>query len=151
MLKLSKITDYGLVVISYLAGCGAELVSARDIALQVRIGLPTVSKVLKLLVGAGLVKSLRGVQGGYQIARSPASISVVDVIAALEGPLGLTECSTAMGCCAQESVCALRSNWQRVNQLVLDVLEQFTLAEMCQPLPSQHRAFKNIHVETVAC
>lgn len=141
-------TDYGLVVISYLAGCAETLVSARDIALQVQIGLPTVSKVLKQLVGASLVRSLRGVNGGYQLARTATSISVIDVIAAFEGPLGITECSTSMGCCSQESICALRSNWQRVNHLVLTVLEQFTLAEMCQPLPRHHQAFKNIHVES---
>lgn len=151
MLKLSKLTDYGLVVISYLAGCGEELVSARDIAERVQIGLPTVSKVLKLLVGAGLVQSTRGVNGGYFIARAPSAISVVDVIAALEGPVGITECSTTMGCCSQEAVCSLRSNWQRVNQLVLNVLAQFSLAEMCQPLAAQHKAFKNIPVETIAC
>lgn len=150
MLKLSKLADYGLIIMSCLAEEPSGHASARGIAPRVKIGLPTVSKVLKLLVGGGLVESLRGVNGGYRLARPATEITVVDIILALEGPIGLTECSAAVGQCSHEPLCALRSNWQLVNRAVLGVLNKITLAEMCRPLPMQHPALKNIGVESLA-
>lgn len=150
MLKLSKLADYGLIIMSCLADDTSGHASARDIAIQVKVALPTVSKVLKLLVGGGLVESLRGVKGGYRLGRSASEITVVDIILALDGPIGLTECSAAAGHCSHEPICALRSNWQLVNRAVLGVLNKITLAEMCRPLPMQHPALKNIGVEALA-
>lgn len=149
MLKLSKLADYGLIIMSCLAGDTSGHASARGITAQVMVSLPTVSKVLKLLVGAGLVESLRGVKGGYRLARPTTEITVVDIILALDGPIGLTECSAAAGHCLHEPLCAMRSNWQLVNRAVLGVLNKITLAEMCRPLPMQHPALKNIDVETL--
>ncbi len=149
MLKLSKLADYGLIVMSCLAQDTSGHASARGISAQVKVALPTVSKVLKLLVGGGLVESLRGVKGGYRLARSASEITVVDIILALDGPIGLTECSAMTGHCAHEPLCALRSNWQLVNRAVLGVLNKITLAEMCRPLPMQHPVLKNIGVEAL--
>ena len=91
MLRISRLTDYATVILARLAG--GSLASAADIAERTRIGLPTVSKLLKELQHAGLVTSVRGAHGGYQLARPAGAISAADIIDAVEGPVALTECA----------------------------------------------------------
>lgn len=137
MLRMSKLTDYGTVVMTYLACAPERLHVASEIARQVRVAAPTVSKVLKTLVRAGLVASHRGTKGGYTLARPARHITVAEIIDALEGPIGLTECSTQPGQCVQETSCSVRGNWQRINLAVRTALEGVTLAEMVEPTKPQ--------------
>ncbi len=137
MLRMSKLTDYGTVVMTYLAAAEAgRRYTAAEIARNIRVAAPTVSKILKILARHGLVHSHRGVKGGYSLARSASEITMAEVISAMEGPFGLTECASNPGLCVQESSCSVRANWQKVNQAVRRALEGVTLAEMIQPLPS---------------
>jgi FeS assembly SUF system regulator len=96
--------------------------------------LPTVSKVLKLLVKTGLVDSYRGAAGGYSLERSATRINVAEIIAAIEGPIAMTECSVEEGLCAQEDNCGLRGNWQRISVAVARAMEGVSLAEMAKPV-----------------
>lgn len=134
MLKLSKMADYGTVVMTAMIRDAKRSRSAPEIAATIQLPVPTVSKILKILARGGLVVSLRGAKGGYLLARSPGQISLVDIIHAMDGPIGMTECSVTPGLCAQEAGCAVRANWQRINQAVLGVLQNITLAEMITPL-----------------
>jgi FeS assembly SUF system regulator len=136
MLRLSKLTDYGTVIMTYMARKPDALHTAREITDQIHVALPTVSKVLKLLAQEGLLRSYRGVNGGYSLSRAPDRISVAKIIKALEGPIGLTECSSSPGLCHQESVCPIRPNWLKINRAILATLEGITLAEMAQPASS---------------
>jgi FeS assembly SUF system regulator len=130
MLRLSKLTDYGTVIMSHMARRPAGLHSAGEIAFVLGVAAPTVSKVLKRLVRARLLLSVRGAQGGYRLARPPDAISLADVIDALEGPIGITECSAMTGLCSQENACPVRGHWQWLNRIVLHSLDGVTLAEM---------------------
>jgi Rrf2 family protein len=85
------------------------------------------------LVQHGLVVSLRGAKGGYSLAAQPKDISVAQIIAAIEGPIALTECSDAAKLCEQEPLCSVRGNWQRINKAVLAALQQVTLADLVRP------------------
>jgi FeS assembly SUF system regulator len=92
MLRISKMTDYAVVLATHLAAAdGAH--AARDLALQTQIPEPTASKVLKKLARAGVVISQRGAKGGYALARRPEQIGIHEVIEAIEGPIAVTECS----------------------------------------------------------
>lgn len=133
MLRISKLTDYGTVVMVTLAEADDEKLPASKLAGITRLETPTVAKVLKLLAAAGLVESFRGVQGGYRLARPPEEISVADMVSAIEGPIALTECSIEAGLCSYESRCCLKGNWRRIGQVVESTLEQLSLADM---LPS---------------
>ncbi|MBI3899607.1 MAG: SUF system Fe-S cluster assembly regulator [Gammaproteobacteria bacterium] len=133
MLRLSKLTDYGTVVMTYLARESARLHAASEIATEIQIAAPTVSKILKRLAREGLVVSHRGAKGGYSLARPAREISVVEIIDALEGRVGLTECGTSEGLCSQESSCSIRTNWQSINLAVRHALAGVTLAEMAEP------------------
>lgn len=142
MLRISKMTDYAILVMVGLAEARGEVLSAQVLAERCRLELPTVSKVLKLLSRAGLVKSFRGASGGYSMDRAAAGISVAEIIAAIEGPIAMTECSVEVGLCSQESSCGLRSNWQRISTAVARAMESVTLAEMSKPIRRVEPALK---------
>jgi FeS assembly SUF system regulator len=133
MLRISKLTDYAILVMVELAREG-DLTSAHAVAERVGLEVPTSSKVLKLLAGAGLLESYRGPNGGYRVSRSAGEISVAEVIAAIEGPIAMTECSVEEGLCNQEESCELRGNWQRISVAVAQALEDVSLAEMSAPV-----------------
>jgi FeS assembly SUF system regulator len=132
MLRISKLTDYAILMMVELTRDG-EMLSAHSLAERIRVEVPTASKVLKLLVGGGLLDSFRGVNGGYRVNRQAGDISVAEVIAAIEGPIAMTECSIEEGLCSQEDSCELRGNWQRISLAVADALQKVTLAEMGAP------------------
>ena len=134
MIRLSRITDYGIVLMAHLAEQppGAPC-NAREVAVETRLPLPVVSKVLKSLARAGLLVSQRGAKGGYALARPAARISVPEMIAALEGPIGLTECSQHPGACRQEHTCHVRAPWQRISRAVQSSLDRISLADLVTP------------------
>jgi FeS assembly SUF system regulator len=134
MLRMSKLADYGTVVMTSLARAPDRVQSAADIALATGLALPTVSKLLKTLARSGLLVSTRGARGGYLLLRAPREISVAQVIAAIEGRIGMTECSSVPGLCMQESGCSVRANWQRINHVVLRALQQISLEQLAQPM-----------------
>jgi FeS assembly SUF system regulator len=136
VVRLGKLTDYGLVLMTCMARSrGTSLRTARDLAVESKLPLATVSKVLKQLLGSGLLTSHRGIKGGYVLAREAHDISVVDIVAAIEGPMALTECSTDVtGLCNIESCCPIKTNQQIINQVVRGVLEKVMLSDLVQPL-----------------
>ena len=109
MLRVSKLTDYATVIMTVLADA-ADVLSAQDVAVRARLELPTVSKLLKQLAHAELVESFRGVNGGYRLARAPQQITIAQIVTAMEGPIGMTECSAHVGLCDHESHCGVRVN-----------------------------------------
>ncbi len=136
MIRLGKLTDYGLVVMTCMARNHDQLLhTARDLAAESKVPLPTVSKVLKQLLQSGLLISHRGIKGGYSLARNASEISLAEVVSALEGPIALTECSTDVsGLCDLERGCPIKSNQRIINQVVKGALEKVTLSDLIQPL-----------------
>jgi Rrf2 family protein len=107
--------------------------------------LPTVSKLLKVLLQSGFLVSHRGIKGGYSLARDTREISVAEIIAALEGPIGLTECTTdPSGLCDLEPSCPIKRNQQLISQVVRGALEKLSLADLISPaLESQLIAIRD--------
>jgi len=139
MLRMSKLTDYGTMVLAQLAASDAGWTTAGQVACATHLGPPTVSKLLKALVHAGLVVSSRGVQGGYALARPPAAITAAEILDALEGPVAITECSSSGGGCDLESYCRVGTAWQRINTSIRNALEGISLADLQtrrEPLPN---------------
>ena len=133
MLRVSKLTDYATVVMTVLADQPERVHSAQELADRAHLELPTVSKLLKQLAHAELVESFRGVNGGYRLARAPAQVSLADIVIAMEGPFGMTECSAHVGACDHESHCGVRGNWRRVSDVIETTLREITLEQMCRP------------------
>ncbi|TAK37816.1 MAG: SUF system Fe-S cluster assembly regulator [Lysobacteraceae bacterium] len=133
MLRVTKLTDYATVVLTVLAARPGEVLSAGELAEQSGLEIPTVAKVLRPLARAALVEGFRGAGGGYRLARDAAAISLVEIVEAMEGPLGMTECSVHPGTCGIEKSCNVRANWRRINDVVADALRDVTLAQMQAP------------------
>ncbi len=133
MLRVTRLTDYATVVMTVLAARPETVLSAPELAELTGFEPPTVAKLLKPLAAAGLVEGFRGANGGYRLSGAPDTISLVAIIEAMEGPLGMTECSVASGQCGFEDNCTMRSNWRRINDVVVDALRGISLAQMLQP------------------
>ena len=134
MLRMAKLTDYGIVLLSqFAARQDATPMTARELSAHARLPLPTVGKLLKQLSHGGLLSSQRGTKGGYSLARPAREITVAQIIEVLEGPMALTECQ-APGVCDQERFCSVKPNWLVINRTVRDALSNVTLAEMARPM-----------------
>lgn len=128
MLRISRLTDYATVILASLSE--GRLASAAEIAERTHIGLPTVSKLLKELQRAGLVHSVRGARGGYQLARPAAAINAAEIIDAVEGPVALTECSGGIRQCGIEATCLVGHGWQRISRAIRRALVEVSLEEL---------------------
>ena len=135
MLRMTKQADYAIVLMTRMASAPEQRFNATEIASAAGLPQPIVSKILKLLTRQELLASYRGAKGGYLLARSADQISIAQIIEAVEGPIGITECvDDTPGECSQEPICPVRSNWQRINEAVREALGEITLDEMSQPL-----------------
>jgi FeS assembly SUF system regulator len=134
MLRVTKLADYGIIMLTFFANHPESTYNARDIANAVKLPLPVASKVLKLLGKSGLLTSHRGTKGGYGLARPPEEISLASIIHALEGPIAVTACSDANQNCGLETECPVRTNWNMINQAIHSALDKISLAQMKQPL-----------------
>jgi FeS assembly SUF system regulator len=141
MLRLSKLTDYGTVIMATMARDEDRVFAATELAMAIGVATPTASKILKMLTRTNLLQSVRGAKGGYRLSRPAGEISIAQIIDAVEGPIAMTECSAIAGLCSQEGACSIRGNWQRVNQVILRALDQITLADMTRP------AFQPVYLE----
>lgn len=147
MFRLNRLTDYGIVLLAHLARVEASerardehaldshrcARNARELAAEVELPLPMVSKILKSLTRAGMLESQRGAKGGYSLSRKPEDLSVVEMITALDGPLALTQCSIGPETCEHEGSCGMRSPWQVINQVVDYALAGVSLADLINP------------------
>jgi FeS assembly SUF system regulator len=138
MMRMTKLTDYGIVLLTHMAmEPPGSMHTAQGLATRSRIPVPTASKLLKSLARAGLVFSHRGRNGGYGLSRDADAISVAEIIAAIEGPIGLTECGTGTeGACDMEPFCAAKGRWAPINQAIERALSAVPLSSM-RPQPSQ--------------
>lgn len=131
MIRISRMADYGVVVMSHIARQPERLHTAAGIAARSQLPLPTVSKLLKQLVHTGVLESHRGAKGGYALHRAPDEISVAEIIGAVDGPIMLADCLDGPeGVCDLESFCPVRSPWRKVSSAIREALEGVSLADM---------------------
>lgn len=134
MFRITKLADYGVLLMAQFARDAGKLHNAAELAELAHLPQPTVSKILQILLREGMLESVRGVNGGYRLSRSPQEVSVRDIIVAMEGPIALTECNLEGDShCEQEASCSIRGNWQRINHAIRDALGHISLADMLQP------------------
>lgn len=131
MIRMSKLTDYAIVLMVHVARAKG-LRTARELAQDAALPMPTVGKVLKVLSRHKFLVSTRGMRGGYALGRDASEIRIADLIEALEGPIALTECSAAPGndACSHEQHCPVRAPWMQINEAVRDALSSISLSDM---------------------
>lgn len=143
MLKISKLTDYGTLVLSRMAASPETQYSAAELSQKTGLTSTTVSKILKQLTKGEILTSTRGAHGGYQLARKTNSISALEIIRAMEGPVALTECSTDHNDCEIADACQMQSKWQIINLAIRKALSELSLADLSKPI--QHSMNIDLH------
>lgn len=139
MLRLNKLTDYAVVILSRLARDPDQIYAATYLSVESRIPLPTVSKILKILSNSSLISSHRGPNGGYSLGQNPDSIPITEIIETFEGPIALSACVPgATDQCSIEALCPIRGNWNKVNEAIYGALESLTLADLIDPSEPSH-------------
>ena len=127
MLRITRLTDYGFILLAKMCEDESSLQNAKDMSEELDIPLPTVSKVLKLLVQGNLLESQQGSQGGYNLSKPAKEISAAKIIEVLEGPVSMTACCVTDGC---DRNCAVSNSWQKVNAVIVNELKSVSLADM---------------------
>jgi len=133
IMKISKLTDYGILVLNHLARTGVTLQSTEEIATATALPLPTARKVMRTLTESGLVLARRGSKGGYRLSRSPAQIPLLAIVEAFEGRVSLTECSSETVNCDIQPHCSLADNWGGINFVLTTVLAGISLNDIRNP------------------
>lgn len=138
MLKISKLADYGVVLLTTMATCHdyQKPHAARDLAETTGLPLPMVSKVLKALAKEGLLEGQRGVNGGYRLAKQAEEITAEEIISALDGPIAITSCldpELETSACGILASCGLKSFWMLVNDAIKESLGHITLSHLLNP------------------
>jgi Rrf2 family protein len=130
MLKLTKKADYGLIALKHLALLDHESASAKDIADTYGIPLALLSKILQRLAREGFLHSEQGTNGGYRLARDPRTITTLEVIRSIDGPLILTSCFTDHGECDHTDRCNVREPLRKVHEGILRLLDNITISDI---------------------
>jgi FeS assembly SUF system regulator len=137
MLRVSRKADYALIALKHLAQHGhSDALSAADISSSYGISAPLLAKVLQRLAKKGLLQARHGSSGGYTLARDPGTITALEVVQAIDGPISITSCNTRRGDCDHLSNCTVRDPLRRVNDSVLQVLNQVTLSQLAAEEPA---------------
>ncbi|HEY1258965.1 MAG TPA: SUF system Fe-S cluster assembly regulator [Stellaceae bacterium] len=146
MIILSKLADYGVIVATHMAANPARQLTAAAVAEETRLPRATTAKILKALAHAGLVSATRGAAGGYRLARPATTISVAEVVAAIDGDIGLTQCSVHIAECARTDYCPTRPHWTAINRAVETALKAVSLDAMVTPSAFvRHRPISAVH------
>jgi FeS assembly SUF system regulator len=134
LIRLSKLTDYAVVMLSHMAAREGQVYTAARLAERTSVPEPTAAKILKVLARACVLTSQRGSNGGYELARPASDITVAEIIVALDGPIALAACvEGSADHCGVETLCSMRGNWNKVNRAIRNALEEITLADMALP------------------
>ncbi|MBP6819198.1 SUF system Fe-S cluster assembly regulator [Ferrovibrio sp. MS7] len=134
MLRLSRLADYGVMVMAHVAAAPAAVHTADAAAAATGLPGPTVAKLMAKLCRAGLLASQRGARGGYSLSREPQAMTVADIVSALDGPIALTQCSEHQpSACDRENLCVSRRGIHKINSAIRQALESVSLAELARP------------------
>lgn len=136
MIRLSRLADYGVVLMTRIAASGQRVHSANNLSADLGLPLPTVSKLLSAFARSGLLVATRGAKGGYRLACDPHRVSVASIVTAVDGPIALTQCiERGPGSCEVEGFCPSRRGWVIINDAVRGAFEQVSLADL-MPAPA---------------
>lgn len=141
-MRLSSLADYAIVMMAAAARhCGgAGRLNATTLAAETGIPLPTAQKLVGRLSAAGLLESARGAGGGVRLSRPPSSITLADIVEAVEGPIAMTTCvDEDRHDCALDGHCLVKPHWGVVNEAVRGALAGVSLVHLSQVAPTLER------------
>lgn len=141
MIRITKQTDYALVLLAHFMSPGAEAqYSAKRLSEETKLPEPIVGKILKILNTQGILTSVRGASGGYILAADPDVLSIADVLESVEGPISLTNCSCPDGECEYQAHCPLSENFRLINHALRQAFRTITLRTIISPMGREQLA-----------
>ena len=146
MLRITKMTDYAVLILANLALHDNKLLTAKEIASETHISLPTTQKILKKLNRKNLVISKQGASGGYSLDPETKKLSVATLLEKLDGDLSITQCSSNDDQCEVEDFCNIGNAWQMINQRVQWALNDITLGDLIHTIRIEQFISTNIPV-----
>ena len=146
MLRITKMTDYAVLILANLALHDNKLLTAKEIASETHISLPSTQKILKKLNRKNLVISKQGASGGYSLDPETKKLSVATLLEKLDGDLSITQCSSNDDQCEVEDFCNIGNAWQMINQRVQWALNYITLGDLIHPTRIEQFISTNIPV-----
>lgn len=142
MIRVSRLTDYAVLILTHIAkedlkfqNGPIRVLNARDLSLRTHLPLPTVGKILKELSHSKILLSVRGVRGGYRLARPARDLSISDIVSAMEGPIAVTDCAHGVAQCALQETCGTKTHWRMINDVVVKALKSVSLLDLSGGLP----------------
>ena len=147
MLKLTKKTDYSIILLAHLGDQEAP-VSAQEVASFYKLPYPMVANILKQLVSSGLIKSTRGQRGGYVLARSADEINLSEIIRITDNTFELVECVHDEELCKVHQCCPTRRPLIAIHQKIKQFVEETTLAAIIEDAQSNNFSVKDSSYET---
>lgn len=140
MLRVNRMTDYALLLLTHFppqnSSAQTAPKTARELSTLTSLPLPTVGKLLKTLSKKGLLESVRGVHGGYRLARDPKTISLAEIVRRFDGPIEVTSCIGHPDQCQMEGRCGMKRHWSHINRVIESSLASRTLADLQGELSS---------------
>ena len=147
MFKLNRMTDYAIIVLGVLAQRKGQILATGQLAELTGLNQPTVAKVSKILTAAGLLETQRGAYGGYRLLWPTVTISLAQIVEAMEGPIEVNNCvDGAQAPCMANKCCCRSKYWNQVNIAIRNALNDVTLKDLIDP--AQLFAPKNLQVDT---
>jgi Rrf2 family protein len=144
MLKLAQKSDDAVRIVRFLSAHASQCLPAERVASALGISQPMCSKIMKLLLKGGVLKSRRGATGGYYLSRQPQDISLWAVLQAVEGVGDLAKCLETPEACAHSAQCAVRPQWQQLNNLLQQIFTCINFAAIQAPL-MEHPLLQSIN------
>lgn len=130
-LRLTNAGDYAIRSMIFIASLPEDAVVLRsEICETQKIPSSFMAKILRSLVRAQLLRSTRGVNGGFSLAKDPSEISLLDILEAIEGPLALTDCTPNAEECEHSGNCPANAVWSRVQASIRDILASASLEDL---------------------
>ena len=131
MLKVTRLADYAVSIISSFSDNENEILSSQDIVYKTKLQQATVNKLLSRLVKEGFLVPFRGANGGYKLKKDLSNISIKELVEAIEGPVSLTDClNKNANDCNLFSVCNTKNTWSMVNNAIKDTLESIKIKDI---------------------
>jgi len=123
-MQITKETDYAIRCVLYLAGKRGSVTMVDEIARNKFIPKSFLAKILQKLVKAGIVRSYRGVKGGFELAREPEKVSLLDVIEAIQGPVAMNACALDESVCSLSVSCSVHPVWVEIRKEIEQLLRE---------------------------
>ena len=131
MLKVTRLADYAVIIVTSFKGVEKEIVSAQQIIKKTNLQQATVNKILAILVRKKILTTFRGTKGGYKLRKDLSNISIKDLIEAIEGPVALTDClGENANDCNLFNLCATKNTWGLVNNAIKETLDKIKIKDI---------------------